>query len=142
MSGDKGGFEGSHIHNKSAIKDRRKALRNNATPAEKKLWSILQHSNLKGYKFRRQHSVGYYILDFYCPSERLAIELDGDSHFTDDAITYDKERTAFLNALNIRVIRFLNSDVFDNLEEVCNQILTELNTYHPKRTTPPSGHPS
>ena len=91
----------------------------------------MQHSNLNGYKFRRQHSVGYYILDFYCPSARLAIELDGDSHFTEEAIAYDKERTAFLNALNIRVIRFLNSDVFDNLEEVCNQILTEL-----KLTTP------
>nr|WP_246525458.1 endonuclease domain-containing protein [Geomobilimonas luticola] len=113
------------------MKSRRKDLRNGATPAEKKLWSALQQNQL-GYKFRRQHSAGYYILDFYCPSARLAIELDGDSHFTEEAIAYDKERTAFLNALNIRVIRFLNSDVFDNLEEVCNQILTELNTYHPQ----------
>jgi len=62
---------------------------------------MLKHSNLGGYKFRRQHSVGSYILDFYCPSEKLAVELDGDSHFTDAAIEYDDVRTAYLNALNI-----------------------------------------
>lgn len=87
---------------------------------------MLQHSNPGGYKFRRQHSVGAYILDFYCPSEKLSIELDGDSHFTDDAIEYDRERTAYLNALNIRVLRFLNSDVYDNLDVVCERILEEI----------------
>jgi len=90
------------------------------------LWSILQHSNLGGYKFRRQHSVGSYILDFYCPSEKLAVELDGDSHFTDEAIEYDRERTAYLNALNIKVIRFLNTDVYNNLNVVCEQILEKI----------------
>ena len=87
---------------------------------------MLQHSNLGGYKFRRQHSVGAYILDFYCPAEKLSIELDGDSHFTDDAIEYDRERTAYLNALNIRVLRFLNTDVYDNLDVVCERIIEEI----------------
>lgn len=87
---------------------------------------MLRHSNLGGYKFRRQHSVGAYILDFYCPSEKLAIELDGDSHFTDEAIEYDRQRTVYLNALNIKVLRFLNTDVYENLNAVCEKILRVL----------------
>ena len=114
------------IHNRQILKSRRKELRNNSTPAEKLLWSKLLHSNLGGYKFRRQHSVGAYILDFYCPSEKLAVELDGDSHFTDEAIEYDLQRTAYLNTLNIKVLRFLNTDVYDNLNVVCERILGEI----------------
>ena len=114
------------LHNRPILKSRRKELRNNSTPAEKLLWSILQHCNLGGYKFRRQHSVGAYILDFYCPSEKLAVELDGDSHFTEDAIVYDLERTAYLNALNIKVLRFNNTEVYDNLNVVCERILEEI----------------
>jgi very-short-patch-repair endonuclease len=130
-----GCFDNSRIHNKATLKDRRKSLRNKATPAEKNLWSILQNSQLNGYKFRRQHSVGYYILDFYCPSERLAIELDGDSHFTEEAAAYDKERTFYLKALNIRVLRFLNTDVYNNVDAVGDRILAELKepkAYHPQ----------
>ena len=114
------------IHNRPILKSRRKELRSNSTPAEKLLWSVLQHSNLGGYKFRRQHSVGAYILDFYSPSECLAVELDGDSHFTDEAIEHDRERTAYLNALGIKVLRFLNTDVYDNLNAVCERILEEI----------------
>lgn len=114
------------IYNRPVLKSRRKELRNNSTPAEKQLWRLLQQSNLGGYKFRRQHSVGAYILDFYCTEEKLAIELDGDSHFTDDAMLYDRERTAYLNALNIKVLRFLNTDVYDNLNAVGERILEEI----------------
>ena len=114
------------LHNRAVLKTRRKELRNNSTPAEIELWSMLKHSNLGGYKFRRQLSVGSYILDFYCPSEKLAVELDGDSHFTDAAIEYDDVRTAYLNALNIKVVRFLNTDVYDNLNDVCERILEEI----------------
>ena len=114
------------LHNRPILKIRRKELRNNSTPAEKQLWSLLQHSNVGGYKFRRQHSVGPYILDFYCTSEMLAVELDGDSHFTDEAMEYDRVRTAYLNAANIKVLRFLNTDVYDNLNVVCERILEEI----------------
>ena len=114
------------LHNRPVLKSRRKKLRNNSTPAEQLLWSMLQHNNLGGNKFRRQHSVGPYILDFYCPSERLAVELDGDSHFTDEAIEYDRERTAYLNALGIKVLKLLNTDVYDNLNAVCEGILEEI----------------
>ena len=122
------------IHNRHVLKSRRKELRNNSTPAEKLLWSMLQHRNLGGYKFRRQHSVGAYIIDFYCPSEMLAVELDGDSHFTDEAIEYDLERTAYLNTLKIKVLRFLNADIYNDLNVVCERILEEIEGQ--KLTTP------
>ena len=121
-----GGCGGGHIHNIPTMKSRRKALRNNATPAEQQLWAALKGSQLGGYKFRRQHSVGCYILDFYCPVAYLAVELDGDSHFSDEAQAYDHERTLFLNSLNIHVLRFLNTDVHDNLLEVCTRILEAI----------------
>jgi very-short-patch-repair endonuclease len=129
------------IHNRPELKDRRKDLRNNPTPAETLLWNVLQRSNLGGYKFRRQHSVGCYILDFYCPSEELAIELDGDSHFVGAAPEYDRARTTYLNDRKITVLRFLNTDVYDNLDVVCEKILAELKgggevvatpAYHPR----------
>ena len=125
------------IYNRPVLKSRRKDLRNNSTPAEKQLWSLLQQSNLGGYKFRRQHSVGSYILDFYCPEEKLAIELDGDSHFSDDAMVYDCERTAYLNALNIRVLRFLNTDVYADLNVVGERILEEIKADKSPPPTPP-----
>jgi very-short-patch-repair endonuclease len=123
--------DGGPIHNRIELKQRRKELRNNATPAERLLWCSLQHGSLAGYKFRRQHSVGFYILDFYCPSERLAIELDGDTHFTEEALEYDRERTTYLNSLSIKVLRFLNTDVYDNLDAVGDRILEEIRKpYH------------
>ena len=82
------------IHNLKALENNRKQLRNNLTPAEAALWKMLQNSQLEGRKFRRQHSVGNYILDFYCPSERLCIELDGAYHFTEQGESYDQERIA------------------------------------------------
>lgn len=122
----KEGVGGGYIHNIPTMKSRRKSLRNNATPAEQQLWAALKGSQLDGYKFRRQHSVGCYILDFYCPVAYLAVELDGDSHFSDEAQAYDHERTLFLNSLNIHVLRFLNTDVLDNLVEVCTRILAVI----------------
>lgn len=124
------------IHNQPVLKSRRKELRNDSTPAEKLLWSKLKRSNLGGYKFRRQHSVGSYILDFYCPAVRLAIELDGDSHFSDDAIEYDRERTAYLNALHIKVLRFLNTEVFADPEAVCERVLEEIRREDPTTPSP------
>jgi len=126
------------LHNRPALKPCRKELRNNATPAESQLWGILQRSNLGGYKFRRQHSIGAYILDFYCPSARLAIELDGDSHFTDEAIEYDRQRTAYLNALHIKVLRFLNTDVYEDLMMVGERILEEITGDHLTTQTTPN----
>jgi len=70
----------------------RRKLRNALTPAEARLWTLLKRAAL-GRKFRRQHSVGRYILDFYCPSEKLAVELDGEDHFMPWGITYDNKES-------------------------------------------------
>jgi len=100
----------------------RTELRKNLTPAEASLWSLLKGSKLDGRKFRRQHSVGDYILDFYCPAERLAVELDGQVHRSERAELYDYERKLFLNYYGILVIRFENYLVFDEPEYVLGNI--------------------
>jgi very-short-patch-repair endonuclease len=110
------------IHNKQALKSKRKQLRNSLTPAEASLWKSLQRSQVGGKKFRRQHSVGNYILDFYCPECRLAVELDGQGHFNSMASEYDYRRSEYLKKLNIRVLRFENRLVFENLRGVLHII--------------------
>ena len=109
------------IHNRNDLKQFRKELRSNLTSAEATLWNSLKNSKL-GKKFRRQHSVGSYILDFYCAPERVAVELDGEHHFTEEGLKYDEERTRYLKSLNIRVIRFENVKVFENLDGVLEEI--------------------
>ncbi|WP_230407031.1 endonuclease domain-containing protein [Pontibacter cellulosilyticus] len=104
------------------MKKNRKELRGSLTPAEAELWKHLKGGSLDGRKFRRQHSVENYILDFYCPSEHLAIELDGQVHNHSSAEQADQERDQYLRNLNIRVLRFENKDVFDNLEAVLHEI--------------------
>jgi very-short-patch-repair endonuclease len=110
------------LHNRKYLKDFRKELRSNLTPAEAELWKHLKGSQLLGRKFRRQHSVGNFILDFYCPSERLAIELDGQVHYNSVAEQYDEVRNNVLYNLEIKVIRIENKDVFLNMEGVLQQI--------------------
>lgn len=110
------------INNLKYLKQNRRDLRNNLTPAEASLWTLLKSKQLEGRKFRRQHSVGNYILDFYCTTERLAIELDGAHHFTEEGMQYDEERTAYLNSVDIRVIRFENKLVFIDPEYILKEI--------------------
>lgn len=119
------------IHNRKELKPLRRHLRNNSTSAEATLWNHLKGSQLAGKKFRRQHSVGFYILDFYCPAERLCIELDGAEHFTVSGMAYDEERTLFLKSLNIRVLRFENKEVFEALDSVLDRIKLVLTTPNP-----------
>src|SRR5436190_11988857 len=94
----------SDIHNLPPLKEYRDDLRKNLTPAEAAFWNLVKNSRLDGRKFRRQHSIGSYILDFYCPSEKLAIELDGAGHFSSKGEACDRERTAYLESHDIRVI--------------------------------------
>ncbi|WP_269522529.1 endonuclease domain-containing protein [Coraliomargarita parva] len=110
------------IHNRSEMKQKRRDLRHKMTAAETRLWKYLKSSQLENRKFRRQHSVGPYILDFYCPTEKLSIELDGESHEGPIAAQHDAKRTAYLNAHGIRVLRFENQAVFDMPEGVLNRI--------------------
>ncbi len=111
-----------HIHNHKFLKERRKTLRNNMTKAEVLLWIKLKGKKLSHRKFRRQHSIGKYIVDFYCPSERLIIELEGAVHNNPGQIIYDHDRKLFLENLGFNVICFDNDDV----ELHCEAVLEEI----------------
>ena len=110
------------IHNKPYLKPYRQKLRNNATSAEAFLWKHLQRSQLEGRKFRRQHSIHNYIVDFYCPSEGLIVELDGQVHMNPTAEEYDRQRDAVLESLGFIIIRFENKMIFDFLPSVLKDI--------------------
>ena len=112
----------SSLHSLPYLKTFRTQLRSNLTPAEAYLWKELQNSKLSNRKFRRQQSIGNYIVDFYCPSEALAIELDGEVHNNEVAQQYDQERDLFIAYYNIKVIRFENKQVFENLDWVMEEI--------------------
>lgn len=119
------------VSNLKEKKELRKQLRNNATPAEKKLWEALKGKQLDGFKFRRQHSIDRYILDFFCPTANLAIELDGDSHYTDEAKEYDQIRDNYLQSVGINVIRYSNQEIYENLEGVLEDIRSYLLPIYP-----------
>ena len=110
------------IHSKKELKEFRKELRKNLTPAEAFLWTQLKAQQLANRKFAKQHSIGNYIVDFYCASEKLIIELDGEVHQNATAMEYDEKRTIFLNELGYTVIRFENKMVFENLNSVLLEI--------------------
>lgn len=99
----------------------RKALRNAPTLGEEILWKYLKGSRL-GMKFRRQYGVGNYVVDFYCASARLAVELDGASHDGPEAQLYDDVRQKDIESLGIRVIRFSESEAVRNPEVVAERI--------------------
>ena len=105
---------------------KRRILRKCATPAEKNLWYWIRKS-LPRYKWRRQHSLGFYIADFYCHEERLVIEIDGHHHDIGKQKEYDAIRTKLFNDFIIRVIRFHNEDIINNLSDVIKQIEFALN---------------
>ena len=88
-----------------------KSMRHTATDAESLMWQILRARRFMNLKFRRQHVIEPYIVDFYCHEIGLVIELDGSQHGTDDAVEYDVERTKFLEALGLTVVRYWNYDV-------------------------------
>ena len=110
------------IHNKKELEAFRKKLRSHGTSAEAFLWNYLQQKKLEGRKFRRQHSITNFIVDFYCAEERLIIELDGQYHMNSTAEEKDAARTKKLEELGFRVIRFENRSVFDNLDWVLGEI--------------------
>ena len=111
------------FYNKTKNLTKRLLLRSSQTPQETILWSKLRNKQL-GYKFKRQYSVGPYVLDFYCPIKKLAIELDGSQHL--DNKEYDTQRSNYLAVFNIKVLRFWNNEVNTNLEGVILKITTEL----------------
>ncbi|TYB79912.1 endonuclease domain-containing protein [Bizionia myxarmorum] len=99
-----------------------KQLRSNMTKAEVMLWSRLKNNGCTGLKFRRQHPLHLFIVDFYCHKIALVIEIDGEYHNSEEQKALDKERTELLNFQDIHVIRFTNNEVYDNLNKVIESI--------------------
>jgi very-short-patch-repair endonuclease len=112
----------ARLHSRKILKPNRTALRKKSTSAEAALWNILKNKQLDNRKFRRQHSIGNYIVDFYCPSEKLIIELDGDSHGDYIQIQNDIERDENLVNLGYLIIRFENRFVFQDPDYVKAEI--------------------
>ena len=113
------------INNISQLLDRRRKLRKNQTPQEEKLWWYLKDKRL-GVKFRRQHSIGRYILDFYCTEKKLIIELDGKIHEEEESREYDQVRDKFFKELGFIVLRFPNTEIEQNINEVLKTIQNHL----------------
>jgi very-short-patch-repair endonuclease len=109
-----------------SLSKRRSTLRKNLSKAEAILWNHLSRKQMHGYKFRRQYSVDQYIIDFYCPRLKLAIEVDGDSHFKSGAEEYDKVRQDYIEAFGIKFLRFTNDDVCNNIDGVCQEIFDKI----------------
>jgi lipoate-protein ligase B/very-short-patch-repair endonuclease len=118
-----------------------RTMRTNDTDAEDRIWYFLRNRQLNGVKFRRQHPIGRYILDFYADEVKLAVELDGGQHA--DRIEHDDERTRWLNARGIEVLRVWNSEVFTNLEGVLDTIFFRIDAMRRLLSVaPPSPQPS
>ena len=112
--------------NKKELKIFRKTLRNNLTPAEATLWKHIKNKQIYNVQWRRQFSVGPYILDFYCPKAKLAIELDGKEHYTIVGDKYDCERDIFISSKGIKILRYENKDIWESIEQVIEEINKEL----------------
>jgi very-short-patch-repair endonuclease len=124
----------TEFFNRSDETPKRRALRNDMPRAEVILWSRLKGRQLLGCKFRRQYGVGAFVIDFYSPGVQLGIELDGDSHFQEGRPEYDRRRQAFIESFGIKILRFLNEEIYENLDGVLELIAREII----ERRTPPS----
>ena len=114
-----------HLPYNPKLIEKAKELRKNMTPAEKKLWNNYLKTLI--IRFLKQRPIDNFIVDFYCAKLKLVIEIDGESHFTDEAKNYDAQRTLILKSYGLQVIRFTNEEVFRNFEGVCECIEDYLN---------------
>jgi len=118
------------LRNDPTLKQRRRELRRNQTEAEKALWAHLRNKQFFGMKFFRQYSIGPYILDFYCPSMKLAVELDGGQHNQCESKEYDAIRSEYLKAQGIEVIRFWNHEVLHDMESILSELGLKVTPPH------------
>jgi very-short-patch-repair endonuclease len=118
--------------------ERCKKLRKNQTDAEGKLWSILRNRQLESVKFRRQHSIDKYILDFYSSEHKLGIEADGGQHYDENGRKYDEERANVLSRYGVEIIRFNDLDILNNIEGVYETIQSVIKN---KKSNPPHLNP-
>lgn len=119
------------VFNLKTFQERRRRLRKSMPDGERILWSKLNRKQMNGYRFRRQASIGKYIVDFYCPKLKLAIEVDGDQHFWKrGTIEYDQKRQKEIESLGIKFLRFETYEIYKNIDGVANTIwlYTEKNS--------------
>lgn len=114
------------LKNDPALKQRRQELRHNQTEAEKTFWSQVRNRQFCGLRFLRQYSIGPYILDFYCPTVKLAIELDGGQHTRQESREYDLLRSEYLKAHDIDIIRFWNPAVLLDISSVLAKVQEKI----------------
>ncbi len=106
----------------------KRKLRSKLTPAENKLWLQLRSKQFLGLKFRRQHGVGSYIVDFFCSEKKLVIEVDGDVHALERQIEKDRFREEYLKNLGINIVRYANNDILKNIEGVLEDLMNTVNS--------------
>ncbi len=111
-------------------------LRRRMTDAELKLWRHLRKNQMAGHAFRRQHPIGRYVVDFWCPSLKLAIEVDGGQHGTAEGVLADQQRTATLEKTGACVLRFWNNEVLENIGGVLEAIFAKISELRRARSTP------
>ena len=111
--------------------DRAQALRSRETSAESRLWYNLRDRQFSGFKFIRQCPVGPYFVDFLCRSERVAVEIDGGTHGTNDQLAEDRRRETYLRARGLRIFRTSNVDIYDNIEGVLDSLLAFMRNEAP-----------
>ena len=114
------------LFNKTTEKLKRQLLRRNITKAETIIWQKLRCKQIETCKFRNQYSVDRFVLDFYSPEIKLAIEIDGESHFQEEAAQYDRERQIFIESTGINFLRFTNNQVYENLNGVLEIIAQKI----------------
>ena len=117
----------NRIYNRIETKANRRYLRKNMTHAERVLWHKIKAKQLFGTKFRRQFGIGKYIVDFYCPRYKLAIEVDGDSHYRNEKVkVYDRRRQTYIESFGVRFLRFTNVEIYQNMNGVLLAIEKEI----------------
>src|SRR3989344_6295266 len=112
----------TQIFNKKSQTSKRRILRKNAPQAELALWLALRNRKIGGQKFKRQFSIGRYVVDFYCPEFNLVVEVDGNYHLSPETKNYDLDRQEFIESLGINFLRFSDKEVLENMDEVTNKI--------------------
>jgi len=116
----------TELFNRQPEKPTRQLLRNTLPSAELILWSKLKGRQVCGWKFRRQFSVGPYVVDFYCPALKLAIEIDGDSHFQPGEQEKDRRREEHIESFGVQFLRFRNNEVRENLRGVLEAVYRKV----------------
>ncbi len=125
----------TRLYNRTSEMEKRRSLRNNMPLAEKLIWQRLRGRQIENCKFRRQYSIGTFVVDFYAPEIKLALEIDGDSHFVDGANQYDDERTAFLVEKGAKILRFTNREIYEELDGVLEVIAQRIQDL--RKSAPP-----